>query len=251
MCLNYLLEHKAEAFSRGVKMKKTIYEIAICVLAITSVVFAIIDMTSGMPAWMAITDTVIYFIFLIDYVARFILAKNKKEFFKSNIFDFIAIIPFSSMMRVFRALKIFRLAKLSKVTRILSVSGRLFARCKRFLNTNGLKYVLLVSALLIIIGGGLVSIFEDMSFMDGMWWAFVTSTTVGYGDISPSTMPGRAIAIILMISGIGLIGSLTSSITSFFMKNDNETISNDRVDMVIKMYNELNDSEKELFKEKL
>ena len=196
-------------------MKKTIYEIAICVLAIASVMFAVIDMTSGMPTWMTITDTVIYFIFLIDYVTRFVLAKSKKQFFKSNIFDLIAIIPFSSMLRVFRTLKIFRLAKLSKVTRILSVSGRLFSHCKRFLNTNGLKYVLLVSALLIIIGGGLVSIFEGMTFMDGMWWAFVTSTTVGYGDISPSTIPGRAIAIILMISGIGLIGSLTSSITAY------------------------------------
>jgi len=231
-------------------MKKTIYEIVICVLAIASVVFAIVDMTSGMPAWMSIADTVIYFIFLIDYVTRFILAKSKKEFFKSNIFDFIAIIPFNSIMRVFRTLKILKLAKLSRLTRTLSASGRLFARCKRFLNTNGLKYVLIVSAMLIVIGGGLVSIFEDMSFMDGMWWAFVTSTTVGYGDISPSTMGGRAIAIILMISGIGLIGSLTSSITAFFMKDDNETVSNDRVDMVLKMYNELNDSEKELFKEK-
>jgi voltage-gated potassium channel len=58
-----------------------------------------------------------------------------------------------------------------------------------------------------------------MSFQDGLWLAFVTATTVDYGDISPKTTYGRAIAIVLMIVGIGLAGSLTSTITSYFINN--------------------------------
>jgi len=52
---------------------------------------------------------------------------------------------------------------------------------------------------------------------DAFWWAIVTTTTVGYGDVSPVTTEGRLIAIALMILGIGFIGVLTATITSFFL----------------------------------
>lgn len=53
---------------------------------------------------------------------------------------------------------------------------------------------------------------------DALWWSIVTCTTVGYGDISPSTLPGRIIAVFLMIVGIGLISMLTGTITTYFTK---------------------------------
>lgn len=62
-----------------------------------------------------------------------------------------------------------------------------------------------------------------MSILDGIWWSFVTATTVGYGDISPDTPIGRIIASVLMILGIGLISSLTSTITAcFFQKHEHK-----------------------------
>lgn len=54
-----------------------------------------------------------------------------------------------------------------------------------------------------------------------MWWAIVTSTTVGYGDISPHTLVGKFAAVLLMLIGVGFIGILTSTITSYFAKEDN------------------------------
>ncbi len=53
-----------------------------------------------------------------------------------------------------------------------------------------------------------------------MWWAIVTSTTVGYGDISPHTLVGRFAAVLLMLIGVGFIGILTSTITSYFAQED-------------------------------
>ena len=53
---------------------------------------------------------------------------------------------------------------------------------------------------------------------DALWWAVVTTTTVGYGDVSPVTGEGRLIAVGLMIVGIGFLGVFTATITSFFLE---------------------------------
>jgi len=62
------------------------------------------------------------------------------------------------------------------------------------------------------------------NFFEAVYWATAMLTTVGYGDISPHTEIGRTVAVVLMILGIGLIGSVTSTVTAFFVdeKNDRE-----------------------------
>ncbi|NDD52054.1 MAG: two pore domain potassium channel family protein, partial [Actinobacteria bacterium] len=61
-------------------------------------------------------------------------------------------------------------------------------------------------------------------FGDGIWWAFTTVTTVGYGDRFPITGEGRFLAVLLMIMGISLVGVITASVASWFVKmSNNET----------------------------
>jgi voltage-gated potassium channel len=61
---------------------------------------------------------------------------------------------------------------------------------------------------------GIAWLEPDMSLINAVWWSIVTMTTVGYGDISPVTLGGRTIAIILMFFGIGLLGTLSATIAS-------------------------------------
>ena len=63
------------------------------------------------------------------------------------------------------------------------------------------------------------------NFGDGLWWAFTTITTVGYGDKYPVTGEGRILAVFLMILGISLLGVLTATIAAWFVKmiQENET----------------------------
>ena len=84
-----------------------------------------------------------------------------------------------------------------------------------------------VSLCCIVAGGIAIHFVEEMTVFDGIWWSFVTATTVGYGDISPTTPAGRVIAAVLMIVGIGLIGSLTSTITALFFQRHEKASKRD------------------------
>ncbi len=220
------------------------YNLIIIILAIISVSLVMLDILSFIN--LNITpfkeiDTIILLIFTADYIGRFYISRKKAAFFKSNFFDLIAIIPFHSAFAVFiltRLLRITRLSRLSRLsrtsrlfrlTRIIGVIGRFTKLIKVFFRTNGFLYMLYVSGAIILIGATLYSIVENITFIDSLWWAFVTSTTVGYGDIFPSTNIGRLIAIVLMLTGIGIFGALTSTITSFFMNNSEEEKQNSEI----------------------
>lgn len=202
-----------------------VYDIFIIILAIVSIVLTILDLCgkvdSTQPAFF-IADNSILIIFAVDYVVRFIFAKKKWDFFKHNIFDLLAIIPFNSLFtffrfaRLFRLMKFARLLKFTKFARVIGVFGKMQKRLDKFLRTNGFIYMLYAAGALILISSVLMSYIEKQSFTDALWWSIVTCTTVGYGDISPSTGVGRVIAVILMIFGIGFISMLTGTITTFF-----------------------------------
>lgn len=212
---------------------KTTYDITFCILAIIAVFLSIYDIRVGCKPWQLMVDEIITIIFIIDYFVRLFISKDKKEFFRKNVLDLIAIIPFTSMFKIFRVLKIFRFAKIAKVLKLARLGayfGRLYDRVRFFFELNGLKYMVFASVVCILIGGVSIHYAEGMSISDGIWWSFVTATTVGYGDISPSSLVGRIIASVLMIVGIGLIGSLTSTITAlFFQKKKNVTSTKEQL----------------------
>lgn len=170
----------------------------------------------------------IWAVFLIDYAVRLMLAGDRRRFVRSNIPDLIAILPLDF-------LRVARLARLARITRLLragSVLWRVTTDVRGVLASNGLGFVLVVTAVVILAGGSAAAIAEDdlVTFGDGLWWALVTATTVGYGDISPATPQGRAVAAVLMLVGIGTIGMLTGSIATYFLHHRVEPRANPQVE---------------------
>ena len=101
----------------------------------------------------------------------------------------------------------------------------------RAFNSKRLRTILVTIIASVTIFGFVFFVTEPQvkSFGDGMWWALVTITTVGYGDITPMTTVGRFVASALMFVGLGLIASVTAIISVKFIQNFVDHHTNDDV----------------------
>ena len=101
----------------------------------------------------------------------------------------------------------------------------------RVFNNKRLRTVLSLILIFIAFFGFIFFITEPdvKSYSDGLWWALVTITTVGYGDITPLTSIGRLVASALMFLGLGLIASLTAVVSVKFIQNFVDHHTNDDV----------------------
>lgn len=228
------------------KKQHQIYDIIISALAVTAVILIIIELSDGLNSWQQWLSRAVLAIFVADYIIRLAGAKDKKDFITHNICDLIAILPFHSIFRGFKIVRIQPILKFLNLPRLFAFLYRPMKKATRFLNTNGFKYVLVLTSFVILMGGVLIHFAEGMSIGDGIWWSFVTATTVGYGDISPHSLYGRLIAMVLMLMGIGLLGSVTSTLTSYFFNTGKKTVQSQTIEMIQKQldhFQELSDED--------
>ena len=201
-----------------------VYEWCMVILVFIVVIMLLIEYRVDLSPRAAIIfqriDTSILVIFALDYFARLFIASEKKTFIRSNIPDLIAIIPFSSLFRLARLARLTRLIRLARTMRLMRVAvwlSRFKNKFSVFIRTNGLIYMIFITMAVTVAGAIGIYLLEDMSLVDSIWWSFVTITTVGYGDISPSTNGGKLLAGVLMLVGIGFLGMVTGTIATYFL----------------------------------
>lgn len=165
--------------------------------------------------WFNTANLVVWGIFVADYGVRVTLSTDRRTFVRRNIPDLVAILP----LDFFRVARLARLARLVRLFRAGTILWRASRDLRGVVGTNGLGYVLAVTVGVVLLGGVVIRAVEPAmgSLGDGLWWSLVTATTVGYGDLSPSTVAGRLTAGVLMVVGIGTIGMVTGSIATYFI----------------------------------
>jgi voltage-gated potassium channel len=168
------------------------------------------------------------------------VARRRLAYLRANWLDVvIVLVPF---LRPFRLLRLLRL---------LPMLVRVVRGLRLILGPYRGSYVLLISLLAVVVSAGMVTVFERDGggsideFTDGLWWAITTITTVGYGDFTPVTAEGRAVAVFLMLIGITLFGVLTASIAAYFV----DTSGGDEPEVTLGMLAEKVDALESLIRE--
>lgn len=214
--------------SRGSKIFNGLIEILIVISIISFSVQTLPDLSEKTRDYLRILEVFIVIIFTIEYILRIIVADNKLKYIFSfyGLIDLLAILPFYITAGIdLRALRMFRLFRILRAFKLFRYSKAItqFSKALRLIREDLIIFFFVVCFLIFLSAVG-IYYFENpvqpeafKSIFHSLWWAVITLTTVGYGDVIPVTVGGKIFTFILLMIGLGIIaiptGLLTSAIT--------------------------------------
>lgn len=182
-----------------------------------------------------VVDAAVCVVFLADFALRFRAAPSKLAFMKWGWIDLLASIPVVDSLRWGRTVRVFRVLRLLRGLRSMQrLLALLFAHRAR----GGVASVALVSFLMITFSSVGILLCENTpesnirSAEDAIWWSMTTITTVGYGDKFPVTTAGRLLAVAVMVTGVGLFGTLSGLVASLFVGDNDDKIEQEETEIL-------------------
>lgn len=223
------METLAETIEVDEKNELSMFDVVILVLSIY-VLGALIVETFGTLSkstvhLLRIIDNCICYIFLADFFYRFYKAQNRLKFLRWGWIDFISSIPTFEFLRYGRFIRLVRLFRILRAFRSIKYICKHIFRNK---TQGALGSVILIASLMIMFGSIAILQVETTpnsnikTAEDAIWWSFSTITNVAYGDLYPVTTEGRIIAAFLMVTGVGIFGTFTGIVASWFVGDKNK-----------------------------
>ena len=197
---------------------------------VTFSVETIPDLTPRTIKVLHLVELICVTIFTIEYILRIYVADSKPRFIFSffGLIDLLAILPFYlsfgvdlRSLRALRFIRLFRILKLARYNRAIKefTSAVKVAKEQIFL-------FMFITFILIYLSAVGIYYFENeaqpehfSSIFDSLWWAIITLTTVGYGDVYPITVGGRVFTFCILLIGLGIVAIPTGIISSALMKS--------------------------------
>ncbi len=186
------------------------------------------DVKSG--GWQTLATAanwVIWGVFLADLALVLAVAPRKAAALRAHWLEAaLVLVTVPSLGSFLSSLRLARLVRLVRLLRLGMLAARAL-RAERALTSDVVfRFVALATLLVVVVAGAVESFVDEenvRTVWDGIWWAVVTVTTVGYGDVYPKSVGGRIVAMIVMLFGIGFLSVLTATIASRFVKTDTAT----------------------------
>lgn len=204
-----------------------------CLILISVIAFSIEtipNLENQTKSILRIIEVSCVIIFTLEYLLRIYVADNKLRFIFSffGIIDMLAILPFYlafgldlRFLRSLRFLRLFRVFKLVRYNKAINHFTKAIRAAK-----EEILIFLIVTLLLIYFAAIGIYYFEKeaqpehfSSVFDSLWWAIITLTTVGYGDVYPITIGGRVFTFFVLMVGLGIVAIPTGIISSALSKS--------------------------------
>lgn len=206
--------------------KKEPYALFMLVLSLISLVGLAVStvgqLDKDQKAILEIADTFVCGLFFLDFLHSLYRAPKRVSYFlRWGWLDLLSSIPMVDALRVTRVARIIRILRLVRGVKATKILAQFILNRR---SESAFLALVLVSLLLVVISSIAILQFEgqvDSNIKDAgdaLWWAIATITTVGYGDKFPVTAEGRIVASFLMVCGVGLFGTLSGFVASWFLK---------------------------------
>ncbi len=210
---------------------------AVALAAVATVPITVLQLRGEQNAWVLAADWLIWIVFVVEYLVmrRFPPAEGGftggNEYDRRNFRDWrnwvsvaIIVLTFPPLAPLLRLVRLVRVVRLARVGRIAAVSTRALGHT---LGRRGVLYVFGFVVLAIVLGGAAITSVESAvaggeSLADGVWWATLTAVGAGVGQPGPESIGGRAIALGLVLCGVGFVSTLAGSIAAYFLGEDEE-----------------------------
>jgi voltage-gated potassium channel len=191
----------------------------------------IIELIWGLSSILESVGTIIWIIFLLDFIVKFALAPEKLNYLKSNFLTVIALaLPALRVFRIVRAVRLLRFTRVVRGLRLVRVVTSLNRGMKalgKSMGRRGLGYMVLLTLIVLLSGSAGMYAFENEepaglnSYGEALWWTAMTLTTMG-SDYFPKTAEGRVLCFLLALYSFTVFGYVTASLASFFIGRDAE-----------------------------
>lgn len=200
------------------------WEMAIIALTIAGLLLVVVEW--GLPEAFALYDALyvlddaICGVFFLDFALRFRRSGDRLTFLRRNWLDLLGAIPLVGPLRMVRLVRVFRIVRLWRAAR---GARHLLGRDIEVLG-GSIGSVAVTTVVVWVASATVFYLVEHETnpgmhaYVDALWWAMTTLSTVGYGDLYPVTPAGRLIAMVTMVLGVGVLGTLAASLATALLE---------------------------------
>jgi voltage-gated potassium channel len=191
----------------------------------------ILEFTRGLSPALEVVGTIIWIIFILDFVLTFALAPDKSDYLKANWLTALALaVPALRVFRIFRVVRVFRAARAARGLRLFRVVSSLNRGMRALgatMRRRGFGYVVALTVIVTLSGAAGMYAFENElpdglgfeSYGEALWWTAMVMTTMG-SDYFPRTTEGRVLCFALAVYAFAVFGYVTATLATFFVGRD-------------------------------
>lgn len=207
-------------------------ETPLVALAFVWLILMALEFTSNEPTRYQGVANVIWVIFILEFILKFVIAPRKLVFLKNNVLGVISLlVPALRVFRIARAIRLLRVARAARglrLVRVVTSVNRSMRALGRVMQRRGVGYVITLTLLVTIAGSAAMYTFERNpapggrglnSYGEALWWTAMIMTTMG-SEYWPQSAEGRTLCVILALYAFAVFGYVTATLASFFIGQD-------------------------------